>query len=267
MSIPEIIGTSVSMAAEKSEEEQVAEIKHYIRELFNVPNPLNQGLMRKNDVEQLCEVLKWNTEAISKACKANQYGVVEYENFEAMLMYRYETNAKQKVGAAGYIKKLKNQAKQCCLVIHPPVEEDYYEQRAREALEEEEVTPVVVLSQEAYHGELRARLQAKHLGVSGQAVVDPDEDPAALPGCFAATEGGQGPRMLSPQDAPSHLYRCPKCRFVLFNSGDVAGDGAYGEASAQKSISGKNWNKGGMPTLETDAPITSLFLTAEVDFY
>ena len=131
---------------------------------------------------------------------------------------------------------------------------------------EEQAAPTVVLSQESYHGELRNRLHTRHAstGVAGQAVVV-SEETSALPGCFAVGEaGGDGPRMLSPQDAPSHIYRCPKCRYVLFNSRDVAGDGAYGEASGQKSISGKNWNKGGMPSLETEAPISSLFLTAEV---
>ena len=70
--------------------------------------------------------------------------------------------------------------------------------------------------------------------------------------------------MVSPNAAASHEYRCPKCRYVLFRSTDVDASGQYGEASAQKSIAGKNWNKGGMPSLDDGVDATSLFLPAEV---
>ena len=126
---------------------------------------------------------------------------------------------------------------------------------------------MVTISHESYHGEIRNRMHAKHssTGLSGQLAVASEEAPPMIPRAYYLKPGvnDEGPRMMSPHDAASHVYRCPKCRFSLFDSEDVAGDGAYGEASGQKSISGKNWNKGGMPSLDEDVVISSIFLAAE----
>jgi hypothetical protein len=155
--------------------------------------------------------------------------------------------------------------------IHPPVEEDPY---AHLYPEEEVADPIRVIEHADYdmRAQMTTQMHARHAstGLHGQVAVEaePEFDEFGFqiggPSVKAPKGENEAPRMVSPNDAASHEYRCPKCRHVLFGSNDVDATGDYGEASAQKSIAGKNWNKGGMPSLDDNVEATSLFLTGEV---
>jgi len=246
-------------------------IKLSIRKLFNVPNPLNEGLMRKPDVEALCEALKWDPIKISKACRANQYGVIDCDDFEKMMLFRFKKNFGD--NPDGYLAKIETQIDGANLKIHPPEPENPWAEeealRAAEALAE---GPTVFVNHDPTY-DMRNRMHVRHAshGVMGQTAVAPEDvegyEGPAMSSVFSASKAGAGtdqaPRMRSPHDASSHEYRCPKCRYVLFVSADVE-EMDDSEASGQKSIKGKNWNKGGMPSLDDNVDITSLFLTGDV---
>eukprot|EP00658_Telonema_sp_P-2_P012553 TRINITY_DN14777_c0_g1_i3.p2 TRINITY_DN14777_c0_g1~~TRINITY_DN14777_c0_g1_i3.p2 ORF type:complete len:145 (-),score=53.94 TRINITY_DN14777_c0_g1_i3:167-601(-) len=102
-----------------------------IKELWDVPHPGNQGLMRREHMEELCVALDWKVEAILKGCRANAYGVVEYDQWERVMLNRLDKNFRG--NAEPFAKKISNQAAMAREKIHemrntPPQEEEEEEE-------------------------------------------------------------------------------------------------------------------------------------------
>lgn len=181
-----------------------AAVRVAIRALFDIPNPGNQGLMKKAEMAELCEALGWDVATISKACKANAYGVVDYDDWEKLMMNRFTTNFKG--NSEGFIKRLTAQAK---------------------------------------------KVRTKMITSKGSAGSEPDgvancTDTAMStvgePQGTEAAPGGAEHEALAPASVtakiPDFLFRCQKCRMVLFSSDNVDDSGDYAEVSEMKRIAG-----------------------------
>ena len=196
------------------------DVRTGVRTLFDVPNPSNEGLIKRADLTIICEALGWKVEAIAKACKANKYGVVEYEDWEALMLSRCEANFAGR--PEGFIKKLKNQAA-----------------KVRAKMKE------MKKLDEPPSGEI-AGLNIEDNATESEGTMMVEEP-------------------LPPAPPPSYVYRCQKCRTPLFTSNDVDHSGDYAEASEEKRIHGKCWNKGQVAVLaESHEAVTSIFLPQEV---
>jgi len=251
--VPEPSNSTAHEAPQSSVDDHCAAI----RELFDVPNPESSkayDILRKADVTVLSDALKWKVDNILQGCKANAYGVVEYEHFEKLMLHRLTKNFSGDTVA--FAAKMRSNAVAAKAKIHP--------NQVQEAVVEASCTKDTT-NEGAAPEEMSAVDRALALAFATMETDDTAEASAAAEVVEVVAQPTKQPAVVHDSESePMFGYRCQKCRIVLFKSTDVDETGRFGEASEMKHINNKCWNKGNKATMDDSVKLTSLFISEAV---